>query len=41
MSVCVCETVWWTHVGGLKSALEDGNGVILSCDIAEILWPTT
>ena len=29
------------YIGGLKSSLEDGDGVILSCDIAEILGSTT
>lgn len=29
-----------TYIGGLESALEDCDGVILSCDIAEILGPT-
>lgn len=27
-----------TNVGGLKGALEDGDGVVLSCHIGETLW---
>jgi hypothetical protein len=27
-----------TDVGGLEGALEDGDGVVLSCHIGETLW---
>ncbi len=28
------------HIGGLEGSLEDCDGVVLSCDIIEILWST-
>jgi hypothetical protein len=29
-----------SYVGGLEGSLEDGDCVVLSCDIVETLWPT-
>jgi hypothetical protein len=29
------------YICGLKISLEDCDGVVLGCDIAEILWTTT
>ena len=29
-----------SYIGGLEGSLEDSNGVVLSCDIAQVFWPT-
>jgi hypothetical protein len=38
--VRIAEGVGRTYIGGLESSLEHSNGVILGCDIAEVLRST-
>jgi hypothetical protein len=37
---CCCCSVWERiYIGGLEGTLEDGDCVVLGCDIAEVLGP--
>jgi len=36
----VCEERGRSYIGGLEGSLEDGDGVVLSCDIAQVFWST-